>query len=47
MVDSYKLHMLHPELRFLLEADPLPEGFRPVKEIEYDGRTARLLEYRD
>lgn len=45
VVDSYKLHMLHPELRFLLDADPLPEGFYLIREIGYDGRKARLLKF--
>lgn len=44
-VDSYKLHMIHPDLRFLLEADPLPPEFSLVREIEFDGRKIRLLEF--
>ena len=44
-VDSYKLHMLHPDLRFLLTADPLPSDFSLVREIEFDGRIIRLLEF--
>ncbi|HDL65237.1 MAG TPA: hypothetical protein ENH12_07600 [Proteobacteria bacterium] len=44
-VDSYKLHMIHPDLRFLLTADPLPSDFSLVREIEYDGRKIRLLEF--
>ncbi len=45
VVDSYKLHMLHPELRFLLEADPPPEGFSVVREVAFDGRKTRLLRF--
>jgi 4-amino-4-deoxy-L-arabinose transferase-like glycosyltransferase len=45
VVDRYKLHMLHPELRFLLTADPLPEGFRLVREIRFAGREIRLVEF--
>ena len=44
-VDSYKLHMIHPDLRFLLTADPLPLDFSLVRDIEYDGRKIRLLEF--
>lgn len=44
-VDTYKLHMLHPDLRFLLTADPLPPDFSLVREIEFDGRKIRLLEF--
>ena len=44
-VDSYKLHMIHPDLRFLLTADPLPTGFSLVREIEFDGRKIRLLKF--
>ena len=44
-VDSYKLHMIHPDLRFLLTADPLPPDFSLVREVEFDGRKIRLLKF--
>lgn len=45
VIDDYKLHMIHPELRFLLDTKHLPSGFRLVREIHFDGRTIRLLEF--
>jgi len=45
-VDRYKLHMIHPDLRFLLTADPLPADFTLMREIEFDGRRIRLLKFR-
>jgi hypothetical protein len=44
-VDSYKLHMIHPDLRFLLDADPLPPDFSLVREVEFDRRKIRLLKF--
>ncbi|MDP8236744.1 MAG: glycosyltransferase family 39 protein [Candidatus Erginobacter occultus] len=45
VVDEYKLYMLHPELRFLLDADPLPRDFSLVRESVFDGRKIRLLRF--
>jgi len=45
VVDSYKLHMIHPDLRFLLTADPLPPDFSLMRELKFDGRMIRLLEF--
>ncbi len=45
VIDDYKLRMLHPDLRFLLTADYLPDGFATVKEFEFDGRKIRLLRF--
>ena len=45
VVDRYKLHMIHPELRFLLDADPLPQSFSLVRELDFDGRKIRLIRF--
>jgi len=45
VIDSYKLHMIHPSLRFLLTGPPPPE-FEVVHETEFDGRRARLLRFK-
>ncbi|GAG44675.1 unnamed protein product, partial [marine sediment metagenome] len=46
VVDSYKIHMINPALRFLLTSDSLPPELSVVREIEFGGRKTRLLEYR-
>ncbi len=45
VIDAYKIHMIHPELRRLLAGDPPPE-FELVKEVSFSGRPARLLRLR-
>ena len=45
VIDDYNLRMLHPDLRFLLTADYLPDSFATVKEFEFDGRKIRLLRF--
>ncbi len=45
VVDRYKLDMIHPDLHFLLTAETLPHGFKLVREIDFQGRKIRLLEY--
>jgi len=45
LIDDYKLHMIHPDLRFLLPADPPPDEFELIKEFGFDGRKIRLLRF--
>ena len=45
IVDDYKLHMIHPDLRFLMTAVALPAEFSPVREFEFGGRRVRLLKF--
>jgi 4-amino-4-deoxy-L-arabinose transferase-like glycosyltransferase len=45
IIDDYKLHMIHPDLRFLMTAVDLPAGFPLIRECEFGGRKVRLLRY--
>ena len=45
ILSDYDLRMIQPEMRYLLETDRLPEGFRLLREITYDGRKIRCLEF--
>jgi 4-amino-4-deoxy-L-arabinose transferase-like glycosyltransferase len=43
IIDDWKLSLVHPDLTFLLNADPLPAEFEMVKEFTFGGRKVRLL----
>lgn len=46
IIDDYKLYMINPALRFLIE-DPPPEEFEEIKTKVFQGRRARLLRLRE
>jgi len=43
IIDDWKIGLVHPDLQFLLSADPPPPEFEIVKEVAFDGRKVRLL----